>query len=185
MLHSGPNRAPCSVLHRGRMKGFWRAKALKQSEKARIKDTRVSFTLYLEPFVALTYPSLHVSQHRPSPHLHLSYASCPYSLAGCFNEFLTNIKYSQYTDSGYQEELNEIVHSKLSHDNICMLRKEMFILMTARTWTQVHILRTVQPQPQKGVLSYAAWLCGVCKFPLWLHWLSSSCHGFPPRSENS
>lgn len=133
MLHSGPNRAPCSVLHRGRMKGFWRAKALKQSEKARIKDTRVSFTLYLEPFVALTYPSLHVSQHRPSPHLHLSYASCPYSLAGCFNEFLTNIKYSQYTDSGYQEELNEIVYSKLSPDNICMLRKEMFILMRART----------------------------------------------------
>ena len=112
------------------MKGFWRAKPLKQSEKARIKDTRVSFTLYLELFVALTNPSLHVSQHRPSPCLHLSCSSCPYSLAECFNEHnLTNIKYSR----GYQEELNEIVNSKLSHDNICMPQKEMFILMRART----------------------------------------------------
>ena len=167
MLRSRLNQAPCSVLHRGRMKGCWRAKALKQSEKAWIKDTRVSFTLYLEPFVALTYPSLHVSQHRPSPCLHLSCSSRPYSLAGYFNEHnLTKIKYSR----GYQEELNENVNSKSSHDTFCMLWKEM-----------LKCLRTVQPQPQKklfcltlpGCVEFESSPCGFISF-LRMSWVPST-----------
>ena len=174
MLRSRLNQAPCSVLHRGRMKGCWRAKALKQSEKAWIKDTRVSFTLYLEPFVALTYPSLHVSQHRPSPCLHLSCSSRPYSLAGYFNEHnLTKIKYSR----GYQEELNENVNSKSSHDTFCMLWKEML---------KCHSEDCAATTTKKALLSYAARLCGVWKFSLWFHRLPpdvmGSLHGQKTRS---